>query len=219
MKLLSRFQCKRHFSAKPRLTSEETSRVHHGSRLNRSFQIPSTHQDLSCPAHHQVMQADHSQGYYSPYHETRVAPSKALSGVTQSEWYLRGYPYSYSQLSPLITYSPSSAWNISLKDAHTTTSGATMSVNFMGSVFIISGTETGASFNSTPPIPPMRRYGSEPNYHLGSGRRYPDEYIFTLMGGDQSLERRNFSLGLQGDEGQLSVRMVQHSTEIPALRE
>jgi hypothetical protein len=104
-----------------------------------------------------------------------------------------------------------------------------MSTRFLDSWFIVSGNQSGAAFHAEPPIPRMMRHGSAPNYRFNDSDMQPPSWIFELLGGDLSTERRNFTLelpdkdGAEGggvggkDEDRLEIRTVQHFTPLPML--
>lgn len=126
---------------------------------------------------------------------------------------LRDYPFHFSHLSPLITYTPAEAWTINETSASSTGGDATATVEFMGVQFSVSGQSANVTSEYSPsaPLPPQRprrNQGQVPQTSVFSAGHYLRE---------TELEMRNWTGSLSGVQGEyMNVTGGYITTGLPA---
>jgi hypothetical protein len=118
----------------------------------------------------------------------------------------------FSHLSPLITYEPPDAWDITAERAYTTSPGARASLDWMGETVRVDGGQMGARADQSPPIdlvgsgPRDSRQGNQTlwlvntsNPNPGSPLRYGMYTVDTLLFFRFTQEMRTLELSLPED--------------------
>lgn len=124
------------------------------------------------------------------------------------------YPYTYSNLSPLVTYHPADAWTHNVWGSNTTSPDAWFTFEALGWSLIVNGNRTGGAkwdahpeYEELPPtLRPLMGTG------LDTGRALL--YVHVLQ---RDLHRR--TIRLENTRGNMSVAQVQQIAPLPGMSE
>lgn len=137
-----------------------------------------------------------------PSNVVNVISTAAMIGASiplvSAETFIRSYPFSISHLSPLITYSPLSAWTINATSASTSEPDASMRIESVGRSLRVEGTGANVSVTYDPPPPGSvrsHRVGGRPGDELRS-----PVYFGSLTEG-APIMLRNWTGSLPGEGG------------------